>query len=284
MKAGQQHGPPEAVLDTAPARRRPPSLAGTVSSTDKAPFFFLPHTSPYATQLPGLPGPPRALSTRGSEPLPGGSTPWHTSRESSAALLGATTASSGSLSKYSLASAAGNLSARGTAGLQWSVLHGRPVIGKDCLPEVGQRVVGVAGSAFRSIGLGTIVKTDGCVRGYAAVQWDRERGSARRAAEYCVGHNGVYLLELAQLEDIVLGQRYESINGGQGTTQARSVEDLFSQPVTGGVVCVGECGRVGPVCGVGHQVSGTCHVILDMSRDTGACHLIPGIWHLIPGS
>jgi len=195
------------VPEAAPARRRP-----------ALPDLVLPPPSPYATPLPGLPRTARSARGGSAAELPGSA--W-------------TTASSGSLSKFSLASAAGNLSARGPAGLQWSVLHGRPVIGKDCPPEVGQRVVGVAGSVFRSIGLGTIVKTHSCARGHVAVQWDRERGSARPAAEYCVGHNGVYLLELAQLEDIVLGQRYESINGGQGAAQVRSVEDIFSQPFGG---------------------------------------------------
>ena len=135
------------------------------------------------------------------------------------------------LRTYSLLSAAGNLSARGSTGLQWTSLHGRPVIGRDCQPEVAQRVVGLCSSALKSMGLGTIVNVDGCTCGFAAVRWDRERGSARPAAEYPVGHNGVYLLELAQLEDMILGQRYESTNGWQGT--CKSIEDLFNEPFGG---------------------------------------------------
>ena len=215
------------------ARGRPAAVPGLV----------FPPVSPYAAPLPGSGGSVAAMS--------GG---WKTARTASSVssarahtasasepaspqrsgiLGGAKTVSTASLSKFSLASAAGNLSARGTAGLQWSVLHGRPVIGLDCAPEVGQRVVSVADSPFRSLGLGTIMDVDGCARGFAAVSWDREHGSARPAAEFCVGHKGIYLLELAQLEDIVSGQRYESINAGQGSPQARCIEDIFSEPFGG---------------------------------------------------
>jgi hypothetical protein len=142
-------------------------------------------------------------------------------------------ASSLSQTQYSPASAAGNLSSRGAAGLQWAVLHGRPVIGKDCTAKVGQRVVAAACSPLTSVGIGTIVDVDGCHAGFAAVLWDRERGSARPPAEFCVGHNGVYQLELAQVEDIICGKRYESIYSRQGAHQACSIEDLLNEPFGG---------------------------------------------------
>lgn len=186
--------------------------------------------SPYAAPLPGLPLSRTArhgTATSAQTVSPQRSAP--ALREASAV-----TSSSASLSRYMLRSAAGNLSSRGTTGLQWSVLHGRPVIGRDCPAEVGQRVVGAPDTVFKSAGIGTIVSLGGPAGpGFAAVRWDRERGSARPPAEYCVGHNGRHLLELAQLEDIVLGQRYESINGGQGTQQARSLDEIFSQPFGG---------------------------------------------------
>lgn len=211
------------------------------------PSLALPPASPYTDALPGLPESytARAAATfrfhrnvvqvqgaiRGPLSMPG-------SPQRSTAVLGTKTllaknSSTMSLGSFSWASAAGNLSARGTTGLRWSAVHGRPLIGRDCAPEVGQRVVGVADSAFKNMGLGTIVNVDGCSRRFAAVAWDRERGSARPPAEYCVGHQGVYLLEMAQLEDIVSGQRYESLNGGQGMLQARSLEDIFNEPFGG---------------------------------------------------
>ena len=186
--------------------------------------------SPYFSPLPGVPGLPRVLSARAHVD---GVASKRSIASTSAALVGSKTALCISLGRYSLASAAGNLSARGTSGLQWSSLHGRPVLGKDCVPEVGQRVVGKADTAFKSMGLGTVVDLDGLARGFVAVSWDRQRGSARPPAEYCVGHKGIHLLELAQLEDIIFGQRYESQNGWQGAQQARSIEDIFSEPFGG---------------------------------------------------
>ena len=134
---------------------------------------------------------------------------------------------SANLRQLSLASAASNLSARG--GLRWSALHGRPLVGKDCTPEAGQRVVGAAKSHLKAMGIGTIVD---CAAGFAAVQWDLEHGSARPPNEYCIGYKGIFQLELAQIEDITLGARYESVNGGHHH-RFHSLEDLFSQPFGG---------------------------------------------------
>jgi hypothetical protein len=212
------------------------------------PSLALPPASPYTERLPGLPGSFTARAaatfrfhrnvvqvnaTRGSLSMP--ASPQRSTAGLGAQALSAKNTSLDNMSTglFSLASAAGNLSARGTTGLRWSAVHGRPLVGSDCPPEVGQRVVGVAQSAFKNMGLGTIVNVDGCSRGFAAVAWDRERGSARPPAEYCVGHQGVYLLELAQLEDIVSEQRYESLNCGQGMLPARSLEDIFNEPFGG---------------------------------------------------